>query len=492
MCTRMLNMSEGVWYGGGCIFVFDPHTTDNREPCASCGCLDGEMKLPVVLLVACFQLSLGWRPQRSRTITRTRNPRRTPPAPRKKLGKVDESSKSSMASSVFNLVNNVAGAGLLALSAGQAAGTGWVPSVLIATALGLLSAHTFILIGEACEATGESDFKGLWTKTLGGSTTWVVDAIISTLCLAVGVIYAGILGDVFTGLFGQYNLVPKQHNHRSTNIIAIISLILYPLSLLKNLSALAFTSILGFASILYTVLFITIRSLDGSYALGTGRFVSDSLIPHLPTFGKSSLMNIDFTSLVLASNFGLAYVAHYNGPSFYRELRNTNSKRFATMVSIGFSILIGLYLLTMGAGYSTFGDVCQGNILLNYHPADALATAGRFATGFSILFGFPLIAAGAREGLQNMASTLLGRSLPHVPLVSAMLFLITAIACTVSDVSLAVGLTGAALGSAICYICPALIYTRAVKGPHRYNKLLVPFGISIAALGVYMTLAEAG
>ena len=36
----------------------------------------------------------------------------------------------------------------------------------------------------------------------------------------------------------------------------------------------------------------------------------------------------------------------------------------------------------MMAGYVTFGDVCQGNILLNYHPNDVLATLGRIATGY--------------------------------------------------------------------------------------------------------------
>jgi hypothetical protein len=67
--------------------------------------------------------------------------------------------KASIPASVFNLVNNVAGAGILTLSAGMASGTGWVPAIVVCTVLGLLSAHTFSIIGEACELTGEMDFK---------------------------------------------------------------------------------------------------------------------------------------------------------------------------------------------------------------------------------------------------------------------------------------------------------------------------------------------
>jgi hypothetical protein len=70
-----------------------------------------------------------------------------------------EADKSTMLSSVFNLVNNVAGAGILTLAAGMAPGTGWIPAMLICGALGYLSGHTFAMIGEACELTGEEDFK---------------------------------------------------------------------------------------------------------------------------------------------------------------------------------------------------------------------------------------------------------------------------------------------------------------------------------------------
>ncbi len=72
---------------------------------------------------------------------------------------VEESTKASIPSSVFNLVNNVAGAGILTLSAGMATGTGLIPSCLICILLGWMSGHTFTLIGDACELTGERDFK---------------------------------------------------------------------------------------------------------------------------------------------------------------------------------------------------------------------------------------------------------------------------------------------------------------------------------------------
>lgn len=67
--------------------------------------------------------------------------------------------KASITASVFNLVNNVAGAGILTLAAGMASGSGWIPAILICAVLGGLSGHSFAIIGDACELTGEKDFK---------------------------------------------------------------------------------------------------------------------------------------------------------------------------------------------------------------------------------------------------------------------------------------------------------------------------------------------
>lgn len=345
--------------------------------------------------------------------------------------------------------------------------------------------------------------QGLWSKTVS-KKTFVVDAMIAMLCLCMNVIYSGILGDVSTFLLGQTKL-PPQLNKRSSNILITTISLLLPMSLIKDLSVLSFTSIFGFSAVMYTVFLIAYRALDGSYKLGTGRFLADGLIKALPSFTKESLWNVDFTSLILTSSLGLAYVCHYNSPIFYRQLENRSAKRFGRLTYISFAFIALLYMLVMGSGYSTFGEACMGNILLNYHPKDVLATFGRVATWFSILFGFPLVSVGAREGLINAAESLgfpqLGFEKNNFALVASILTLVTLVSCTVKDVSLVVNLTGALFGSFIVYLCPTIIYVRAVaiaKGKDSpeyrkarlWNYALLPFGTFIAALGVFVTIRE--
>ena len=49
-------------------------------------------------------------------------------------------------------------------------------------------------------------------------------------------------------------------------------------------------------------------SSETTKAGGGGKFVTDGTLKFLPKFEKGSLWNMDFTSLVLASNMGLAYM----------------------------------------------------------------------------------------------------------------------------------------------------------------------------------------
>lgn len=431
--------------------------------------------------------------------TATKQPQKTSPSsPSKKTA--DASSGATILTSIFNLSNNVAGAGILTLAAGKASGnTGWIPSIMICTILAFVSAHTFGLIGRSCELTGEETFKGLWASAFGKPTAWVVDSMVFIQCFFVSIIYTGLLGDIFSALMQSSSSLPSLS--RTSVILTASAAVLWPLNQIRDLSALGFTSILGLVAVLYTVIFVVVRSLDGTYALDGGKFVADLTL--LPSFEKSTFWGIDFNALVLISNLGLAFISHYNGPSYWKSLANATSTRFTKVAMSAYAILATIYVTFMCAGYATFGDVCQGNILLNYSARDMLSTLGRLATGLSIIFGFPLISNGAREGLKNASSALgilpsISDPKNHLALVTCLLLVTTCLSIVLSDIKLVAGLTGAVMGSSLVYICPTMIYAKLVRQRYgsesleyrmaRRNLLLIPFGIFTALMGVTMTL----
>ena len=116
-------------------------------------------------------------------------------------------------------------------------------------------------------------------------------------------------------------------------------------------------------------------------------------------------------------------------------MADRSPQKFAKVVTGSFAVLSLLYLLCMGFGYATFGDKAAANVLNNYAEADTLAVRraaaaappprslprlrhspspilnasqvlGRVATGFSILFGFPLAMVGLRNSVVGMCESL--------------------------------------------------------------------------------------
>ena len=131
---------------------------------------------------------------------------------------------------------------------------------------------------------------------------------------------------------------------------------------------------------------------------------------------------------------------------------------------------------------------------------------GRVATGFSILFGFPLAMVGLRNSVVGMCESLADDAMTALPpsvcsallavaddsnrfmLVVSMLAVITFVAVTCTDIGVIVGVSGALLGALIVYIIPPLLYKGARDDAPKAIQALVPLGAFLGVLGVYYSL----
>ncbi|CAN0353542.1 unnamed protein product, partial [Ectocarpus sp. 13 AM-2016] len=202
-----------------------------------------------------------------------------------------------------------------------------IPASLIIAALGAVSAYTFVLIGRSCAETNAESYEQSWARTVGQRSAWVPAGACVATCFAGCLAFTIIIGDSFSALaktFGAPALVAK----RSNIIMAVSATVLLPLSLLKNLKSLGFTSMLGTSGLVYTAVMMAIRFFDGSYAAG-GKF--HALLPAAgaPVFDAKGTNPICF--LVLVSMLSTAYEAHFNAPLFYRELKDNTVPRYSKM-----------------------------------------------------------------------------------------------------------------------------------------------------------------
>lgn len=112
-----------------------------------------------------------------------------------------------------------------------------------------------------------------------------------------------VLADTFSSLL---------ETSRNETLMVVTILILLPLCLMKNLKSLAPFSLLGVMGMVYTAVAMTVRYLDGSYAMvgdQEGQFVAQ-LARHLkPKFGKLGVSSVfSPNSLILVCMLSTAYM----------------------------------------------------------------------------------------------------------------------------------------------------------------------------------------
>jgi len=235
---------------------------------------------------------------------------------------------------------------------------------------------------------------------------------------------------------------------------------------------------------------MAVRYLDGTYKAG-GKFVAN-LAPNLaPAFGtKGASAVLDPNSFILVCMLSTAYLAHYNAPKYFNELKDNTIKRFNTVVATSFSVSSLTFAGVAALGFLTFGSNSAGLILNNYANADPLASLSRIAVALSIVFSYPLTFVGIRDGLLDLASVP-GEKRTNAlldKLSVVILAAVTGLALKVKDLSFVLSFGGATLGNAIIFVYPVCMFVKAVRnmGDKASDSLKreVPLAISIAITGV--------
>merc|ERR1719222_1401982 len=98
------------------------------------------------------------------------------------------------------------------------------------------------------------------------------------------------------------------------------------------------------------------RWADGSYAQGGKYYGADTYKSaddgnHLWAFGMPSLLLVD--------GLAVAFLSHYNGCKYYRELERHTPTRFFSRVGASFAAVSIVFGCAMVFGYATFGDAAE-------------------------------------------------------------------------------------------------------------------------------------
>ena len=266
---------------------------------------------------------------------------------------------------VFNLVKGIVGAGVLTLPAGIAtfgnAPSAALPAVLLIIAIGTMSGYGFALIGRVCALTNTGSYRGAWEQSVSPKTSGYVATAVTMKTIFAILAYSMILGDTFQALAFSAGFTTVS---KAVTLASVTTFLLLPLCLLKNLSSLAPFSLLGTLGMVYTAVAMAVRYFGGAYVAPGGAFATDLPAVLRPAFGSIGAKGVlSAKTAILLGMLSTSYMAHFNAPKFYTELKNNTVPRFLKVVSTSFGISIGLFCIIAALGFLTFGGNSAGLIL---------------------------------------------------------------------------------------------------------------------------------
>jgi len=412
-----------------------------------------------------------------------------------------ESGVAGIGDEISNLLKNIVGSGGLSIPGGIAcfanAPSAMWPSIVVIWIMGIANAYSFSLLGRICAITKSHSYSMAWERTVGrryGSKyqlfvdivvfvkailgTWSFSIIIASTCTPLFRFMVE-NSSTLSSLFGDDAGNNRSGSQSPAAVLTTISLVvLLPLCLSQRLASLSFFSAIGTLGTCVTIATMILRYLDGSYVEG-GKFYDDLSLTQRPSFGTdlgATAFFTSFKSLTLVSILSSGYIAHYNAPKYFYELKDHTTGRFNIVVTFGFLFAAITYTVVSTLGFLTFGEHSLGFILDNYSYRDPLATVARFGVGVSVIFAYPLLFHGGRDGLVALLNTLSSsatdgsstRIRPPTQMESnivtvLLLSTVTALAIYVNDLTFVLSFSGATMSSLIIYIFPPFMFSALVK-----------------------------
>nr|CAB3266255.1 putative sodium-coupled neutral amino acid transporter 10 [Phallusia mammillata] len=355
---------------------------------------------------------------------------------------------------IANLVNSIIGVSVLAMpycmkQCGLLLGLG-----LLLGASWLTYVSCSMLVTSAVIKRRRT-YEYLAYHAVGPSGKLAVELSMIGLMLGTCVAFYVIIGDLATGILSNY--VEASQVQLRTFVLVFCGLcIALPLGLMKNLSVLGF---MGFFSMIFYCLFVLVMFIT---SVSNGLLTFDWLTK-IELFRPAGI----FQSLPI---FSLAYACQCQLFVVYDSLEDASVMRMESIVSGALKIVTTVYCLVAVFGYTTFQDSVYGNVLQNL-PHTFLLEAIKFGFAGSVVIGFPLMIFPCRQSIYTLFfKQPQSDGVPSKTYIEPFTFKVITLCIVLSTMTVAIfipnvetilGLTGATMGSFICFIFPAIIYSKA-------------------------------
>ncbi|KAI8972327.1 transmembrane amino acid transporter protein-domain-containing protein, partial [Pilobolus umbonatus] len=351
----------------------------------------------------------------------------------------------------INLANTILGTGMLAMPAAVAS-VGLVPGIFIILFNAFTSGSGLYLLTQcADQVNGKASFNALSKLTYP----------------RLAVVMASFVGDDIHALLID----------RRFWITVYMILFILPLSFLKRLDSLKYTSIIALIAAVYLCVIVVyyyvwpVTEITGDQV--EYFHITSRIFKHIPIFI-------------------FAFTCHQNIFTVYNELKDHSERVMSRVITVAIGCSALVYESIAVIGYLSFGKSVRGNIIVEY-PSNYFVAGGRLAIVILVMFGYSLQAHPCRSSVDNIIKTKETSPFKYYVMTTTILILSYLVAISVTHLETILTFVGSTGSTIISFILPGLFYYRlhASWSVSRINALLLSiYGLIIMTVCLSFNLLE--